>query len=141
VSLQNEHDHAVRVRLAEAIPDSAIASLVLERLRAHATMFRVEPDAAGLELQVLAPEDGRPRRARCKLFCPDTRRLAAFFYKSSQVPGSRTRYAYGVAHVLVARLGAEQVDAWLEYAASGLDPRLRPEGMLHATPFEVPEDP
>ena len=32
-------------------------------------------------------------------------------------------------------------DAWLDYPSSGLDPRLRPEGMLLANPFEVPEDP
>jgi hypothetical protein len=121
--------------------DSPALALLRERLQAQEGSFRVVAAATGLELLPEPPPDGPRNRARGRVWHPDDRQLAICFYKPSQIPGSRTRYAYGVCRMPRATPDAAVLDSWLGYLASGLDPRQRPDRMLQAVPFEVPEDP
>ena len=127
-------------RAAQAATDSGPEARFLEALRAHKAPFSPMEGADGLVFQADGEVDGRPNRARVKLFRVDEGPLAGtpalFFYKASRIPFSRDRYSYGVCLMQGADL---PLDRWLDYPASGFDPALAPSELRRAFPFTVPE--
>jgi hypothetical protein len=133
--------HSTAKRARDALGDGAVTAILVERIEAHPQPWCAQEDAAGLELRSAGSEDPAVLRLRVKIFRPDDRRIAAFFYKRSQVPGSRDRYGYGGAVLADRDPSPAIVDGWLEFLASGFDPERRPADLRRALPFEVPEDP
>ena len=54
-------------------------------------------------------------------------RFCAFFYKRSNLPWSRDRFSYGGVEFLPGRVTQAEVQSWVRWLTSGLDPEQRPE--------------
>ncbi len=119
---------------------TALYAAVFEAAHASPYPLRLCPDASGLELGGTEPVAGRPNRALMKLFPIGPRRFAAFFYKRSQVPFSRDRFAYGAVILEEGRLDAAEVQTWCRWLHEGFPPEMPPARIKRAFAFTVPDD-
>ena len=101
--------------------------------------MRLVPEASHLELAGTTPVGGLPNRALLKVFPLGPTRCAAFFYKRSQVPFSRDRFAYGAVIVEEGRFSAESAEVWFRWVDSGFDPEHTPPNLKRAFAFTVPD--
>jgi hypothetical protein len=74
-----------------------------------------------------------------KVFPVEETLWAAFFYKRSQIPSSRDRYAYGVVEFAPEGPGEADAEAWFRWLNSGFHPELHPPGLKRAFSYTVPE--
>ena len=135
----NDSDPEVQ-RKRKELADTALYTAVLEAAQASPYPLRLFPDASGLELGGTEPVAGRPNRALMKLFPIGPRRFAAFFYKRSQVPFSRDRFAYGAVIVEESRLDAAEAQTWCRWLHQGFPPEMPPARIKRAFAFTVPDD-
>jgi hypothetical protein len=114
---------------------------VVNAVREAAQPFAIDPFAGGLEFAPLHVATSAPSRCRMKLFRPreEKDRLCAFFFKKSNVAGSRDRFSYGAVEFLPERLRPEEIRTWIAWLSSGLDPSLRPEHLKRAFLYTIPE--
>jgi len=122
------------------LASTALFGAVLEAAESAPYPLRLCPDASGLELGGTEPVAGRPNRSLMKLFPIGPRRFAAFFYKRSQVPFSRDRFAYGAVIVEESRLDAGDVERWFRWLHEGFPPETPPPRIKRAFAFTVPDD-
>jgi hypothetical protein len=119
------------------------ASPTLERVLALAERSAIRLDLAPgtphLELAGTTPVGGRPNRALVKVFCAGDGLWAAFFYKRSQIPSSRDRYAYGVVEFSPDGPDEADAEAWFRWLDAGFHPDLHPPGLKRAFTYTVPE--
>ena len=101
--------------------------------------FELVTDPAGLDLAPL--ERGKPGRCRLKLFRPreGKERLCAFFYKRSNLPWSRDRFSYGGVEFVPSHVTQAEVQRWIGWLASGLDPEKKPERLRRSFLYDIPD--
>jgi hypothetical protein len=127
-------------RTRESMPEMAG---LLDALKDDPSPFSVQDKGEGLVFASEKPVDGRPNRARVKVFTvtdgPMKNRRAVFFYKESLVPFSHDRHSYGVCLPPTSGPAPADVRAWLRFATTGFDPAERPESLRLAFAFTVPD--
>ena len=101
--------------------------------------LRLDAGAPQLELAGTTPVGGRANRALLKVFHAGDGLWAAFFYKKSQVPFSRDRYAYGVVEFSGGGPEEAMAEAWFQWLDTGFHPDLHPPGLKRAFSYTVPE--
>ncbi len=134
-------DAACRAKLDSELSLNPVFAQVVQALRDAAEPFAIDPRAGGLEFAALPVATAAPGRCRMKLFRPreEKDRLCAFFFKKSNIAGSRDRFSYGAVEFLPERLRAEEIQAWIAWLAAGLDPSLRPGNLKRAFLYTIPE--
>jgi len=139
--LTNLEEPAVRARLDEELAKNPPFAAVIDAVARREDRFALGPSIAGLEIVPLNEVKGAPNRCRMKLFKPreERERLCAFFYKRSNMEFSRDRFSYGAVEFLPAELDPADVEGWLAWLASGLDPGLRPGKLKRAFQYTIPE--
>jgi hypothetical protein len=128
----------VRKKLDELRQTPFFAKL-LDLAEISSLSFRLALDAGDLELAGTAPVSGRPNRGLMKIFPIGPGRFAAFFYKKSQVPFSRDRFAYGAVIAEEKRCKPEDADPWFAWLDSGFHPDAPPPNLKRAFAFTVPD--
>lgn len=128
-------DVACRRKLAQELERNPGFIAVLSEIRDASETYSLDPRLEGLEI---APREGR---CRMKLFRPreEKDRLCAFFFKKSNIAGSRDRFSYGAVEFLPERVTPEEIQSWLTWLSSGLDPERRPAHLKRAFLYTIPE--
>lgn len=97
----------------------------------------------GLELRFLNEVHGLPSRCFLRIFFPTDSKCVLFFHKKSSVPFSHDRFSYGgvvIDERSTQRFDESDVDEWVLFLKSGLQPDLRPKSLKKSIPYTVPED-
>ena len=136
--LTNAKDPHFKSKLDEvsAIP---LLKAVAEAAEGSGLALRLVPDASHLELAGVSPVAGLPNRALMKIFPIGPKRCAAFFYKRSQIPFSRDRFAYGAVIVEEGRLDPAAAEVWFTWLDTGFNPDRTPPHLKRAFAFTVPD--
>jgi hypothetical protein len=131
--LSEAPDVACLVKLDQELARNPGFVPVLREIRDAAEAYAIDPLPEGIEIAA--------GRCRMKLFRPreEKERLCAFFFKKSNIAGSRDRFSYGAVEFLPERLAAEEVRTWLQWLSSGLDPTRRPANLKRAFLYTIPE--
>ncbi len=139
--LTNAEEPAVRDHLAQELGRNPAFSLVIDLIRSSPTPFAIEPEAAGIEIVPLNQVKQAPNRCRLKLFKPreEKERLCAFFFKRSNLEFSRDRFSYGAVEALPEQIKKPDVQIWIDWLVSGLNPELRPGRIKRAFLYTIPE--
>ncbi len=103
------------------------------------TPLAIVSDTSGLEWRGSRPVDDRPNRCLLKIFPVAGSRFAAFFYKRSQVPFSRDRFAYGAVVFDKSKISREEAETWFEWVDGGFHPEKPPQRLRRAFNFTVPD--
>ena len=101
------------------------------------------PCANGVEVRFLNDVQGIPNRGYLRIYFPLESKCVLFFHKKSAVPFSHDRYSYGGVVIDARssqRFSEEQVQDWVRFLKSGLQPQLRPTTLKKSIPFTIPED-
>ena len=136
--LTNDKEADIQGKLAELKQTPFFAQL-LDLAEASPLVVRLEPEASYLELAGTSPVSGRANRGLMKVFPIGPGRFAVFFYKTSQVPFSRDRFAYGAVIAEEKRFKAEDAEPWFKWLDSGFHPELVPPNLKRAFAFTVPD--
>ena len=141
--INNLDAEGVKEKIASETTANPAVKTIYECAATHHRSYDIEPRAGGLELTSTTPIKGHPNRCRLKVWQPEPSQLLAWFYKRSVVPHSRDRFSYGgivweLATVDLSKVGME-VDSWLEWLDSGLNPEKRPPSWISAFSFDIPE--
>ena len=136
--LMNAQEPDIQDKLAELRETPYFAQL-LDLAEASPLVLRLESQASHLEFAGTSPVSGRPNRGLMKVFPIAPCRFAAFFYKRSQVPFSRDRFAYGAVIAEEKRFEADDAEPWFEWLDSGFHPELAPPNLKRAFAFTVPD--
>ena len=124
-------------------PGDEATSALVRALQQHVAPFTMEQKTAGVEFRPANELQGRFNRAVGLLFQiaegSFAGRRALFFFKKSQVPFSRNRFAYGTVVLPNGTPDLELIEACLDYAASGFHVEQRPEALRRAVTFMVPD--
>ena len=136
--LVNADDPTAKTKLAEAA-SVPLLQAVAKAAAGSGVALRLVPDASHLELAGVSAVGGLANRALLKVFPIGPSRCAAFFYKRSQVPFSRDRFAYGAVIVEEGRFTADASEAWFRWLDSGFHPDQAPPGLKRAFAFTVPD--
>ena len=129
----------VQERVKTLVSSDDLYGKVLETVRQHPEPFRIDTGTTGLDFVGENNVKGKPNRGRMKLFASDGGRMAVFFYKRSVVPHSFDRFSYGGRVFTPRRITNEEIAEWLDFVLSGLDPRHRPESLIRAFDYDVPD--
>jgi hypothetical protein len=117
--------------------------LIFQRFASSDKPFEIDPAAGGLELISLSTVKGNPNRCRLKVWQPKEKQLLAWFFKKSAVPHSRDRFSYGgvvwdLDSVDPSKV-SDEIDSWVEWVDSGLNPDKRPSNWISAFDYDIPE--
>jgi hypothetical protein len=97
----------------------------------------------GMEVRFLNDVNGMPNRARLRVCFPAEGKCVLFFYKKSSIPYSRDRFSYGGVVIdsrSTGRFDELDVQQWIEFLSSGLQPQHRPATLKKSLPYTIPED-
>ena len=97
----------------------------------------------GLELHMLNEVNGMPNRAYLRIYFPNETKCVLFFHKKSSIPFSRDRFSYGGIVIDVRSAGRftdADLNEWIEFLSSGLQPKTRPKNLKKSFPYTIPED-
>jgi hypothetical protein len=136
--LINADDPNAKTKLEE-IAVVSLLNAVAEAATGSGLALRVVAEASHLELAGVSPVGGLPNRGLMKIFPIGPKRCAAFFYKRSQIPSSRDRFAYGAVIVEEGKLDPTAVEGWFAWLDTGFDPNRTPANLKRAFAFTVPE--
>ncbi len=136
--LTNTDDQGVGTKLADISADPLLKA-VADAAVGSGLALRLVADASHLELAGVSPVGGLPNRALLKVFPIGPSRCAAFFYKRSQVPFSRDRFAYGAVIVEQGKLAPEAAEVWFRWLDTGFNPEHAPPNLKRAFAFTVPD--
>ena len=139
--INNLEDNAVKQKIDSETSNSVIKA-IYEIISKSERNYKIIPESYGLEFNSTTEIKGYPNRSRMKLFSPEKQKVMAWFYKPSAVHFSRDRYSLGGVlldedSVNPATIG-EDVEKWLAWLDSGLDPEKRPENWKSAVPYDIP---
>jgi len=134
-------DTECRAKLDRELALNPAFASVVRAVSDAAEPFSLDPGAGGLEFASLHVATSSTSRCRMKLFRPreEKERLCAFFFKKSNIAGSRDRFSYGAVEFLPDRLGPDEIRSWIAWLASGLHPGLRPANLKRAFLYTIPE--
>lgn len=136
--LVDTREAGIQKRLSE-LRETPFFAQLLERAEASPITLRLEQEASHLELGGTSPVSGRANRGLMKVFPIGPGRFAVFFYKKSQVPFSRDRFAYGAVIAEERRFKPEDAEPWFKWLDSGFHPELVPPNLKRAFAFTVPD--
>ena len=136
--LTNCQEANVQGKLTE-LRETPFFETLLKLVQASPLSVRLEPEASHLELAGTSPVSGRANRGLMKVFPIGPGRFAAFFYKRSQVPFSRDRFAYGAVIAEEKRFKAGDAEPWFKWLDSGFHPEQVPPNLKRAFAFTVPD--
>lgn len=136
--LENETENGVSKRKEALASKSPFFLKVWEFVRDHQERFTVAPDREGLDIGAGNRVQGKPNRARLKVFCLTERKAAVFFYKPSLLPFSRDRFGYGGRVFDPKTIDENEILQWLDFLAEGMPPDGRPGKLLRGFPYDVP---
>ncbi|HET9252482.1 MAG TPA: hypothetical protein VFP58_10245 [Candidatus Eisenbacteria bacterium] len=142
--LINRDEPAARDKLRSEIARERELDVIVQWLDVTPEPVRIEADRAGLEVSP-GGEGGEaaaaPRRCRLKVFRAreGKDRFCAFFYKRSNLPWSRDRFSYGGVEFLPGRVTQSEVQSWVRWLTSGLDPEQRPERLRRSFLYDIPD--
>lgn len=134
-------DAASRAKVELELSRNPVFQHVVDAVRDAAEPFAIDSLAGGLEFAALHVATSAPGRCRMKLFRPreEKDRLCAFFFKKSNIAGSRDRFSYGAVEFLPEQLRAEEIRTWIAWLSTGLDPSSRPGNLKRAFLYTIPE--
>ena len=134
-------DTGCRIKLDQELSQNPALASVVQAVSDATQPFSIDPRAEGLEFASLHVATAAMSRCRMKLFRPreEKDRLCAFFFKKSNIAGSRDRFSYGAVEFLPDRLRPEEIHTWIAWLSSGLDPALRPANLKRAFLYTIPE--
>lgn len=136
--LTNAEEPRSKLKLDE-VTAVALLAAVAEAAMGSGLALRLVAEASHLELAGVTPVGGLPNRALMKVFPIGPKRCAAFFYKRSQIPFSRDRFAYGAVIVEEGRLDSATAQSWFEWLDGGFHPERAPSHLKRAFAFTVPD--
>lgn len=113
---------------------------VLDAAERSEVPLRLVPGPRHLELAGTTPVSGRANRALLQVFQAGEGLWAAFFYKKSQIPHSRDRYAYGVVEFSEGGPAEGAPEAWFRWVDAGFHPEHHPPGLKRAFTYTVPDE-
>ncbi len=121
---------------------NAIIKSIFDHISNVPGEYAIDTDASGLEFTSTTEVRGFLNRCRLKVFKPEDNKIMAWFYKPSAVHFSRDRYSLGgvvldEGQVDPGSIG-KNVDQWLHWLDSGLDPKERPDNWKSAVPYDIP---
>jgi hypothetical protein len=133
----------VREKVSAETGGNAAVKAIFDRVSASPGAYGIDPAAGGLEFMSTTTVKDHPNRCHFKVWQPARDRLLAWFYKRSAVPHSRDRFSYGgivwdLGKADLSKVDAE-VDTWLVWLDSGLNPEKRPSGWIGAFSYDIPE--
>jgi hypothetical protein len=133
-------EYALRAHVQALAKEEPFFNELFETALRRPVRPRFHTDTAGLDISFENTVNDLPNRARLKFFRhKGQKRMVAFFYKSSLLPHSRDRFAYGCCLFRPEKTSEADVAAWFEYSESGFAVDKRPAGWMRGVPFEVPE--
>lgn len=137
--IDNLENQEVKERLDTQGNDPVIP-LVVECLNTSEHPYSIHAGSSGLDFTCNNKIKGVDNRAHVKLFYPKENTLLVFFYKKSNVPWSRDRFAYGgIEYDMKGRnITDDDIRTWLDFAESGFSPERRPEHLLRLFPYDIP---
>jgi hypothetical protein len=136
--LTNADDPTVKANLG-SLAAAPLLAAVAEAAAGSSLVLRLVADASHLELAGVSPVAGLPNRALMKVFPIGPRRFAAFFYKRSQIPFSRDRFAYGAVIAEEGKLDSVAMEGWFAWLDTGFNPERTPPNLKRAFAFTVPD--
>jgi hypothetical protein len=136
--LTNADDPQAHAKLQETASEPLLKA-VAEAAMGSGVALRLAQEASYLELAGVTPVGGLPNRALLKVFPIGPSRCAAFFYKRSQVPFSRDRFAYGAVIVEQGGFSPEVAEDWFKWLDAGFNPEHTPPHLKRAFAFTVPD--
>ena len=133
----------VKEKIAAETGGNEAVKAIYDHIAGSKATYGVDPKAGGLEFTSITEVKGFPNRCRLKIWQPEPNQLMAWFYKRSAVPVSRDRYSYGgvtwnLDKTDLLSIG-KQIDEWLLWLDSGLNPEKRPENWKSAFPYDIPD--
>jgi len=141
--IKNIDDAGVPEKIETETSGNEAVRVILEFVKSASGEYGIDPSAGGLEFTSGTMVKGFPNRCRLKVWEPESNELMAWFYKTSSVPFSRDRYSYGGIVWDLDKVDLEnvsgEIDEWLKWLDSGLDPETRPEKWESAFPFDIPK--
>ena len=141
--INNLDAEGVREKIRVETESNPAVKKIGDHVAAAAGSYGVDPRAGGLEFTPLAAIKGHPNRCHVKVWQPAPNQLLVWFYKRSAVPHSRDRFSYGgvvwdLEKVDLSKVDGE-IDAWLIWLDSGLNPEKRPPNWISAFTYDIPE--
>ena len=136
--LENLTENSVSKQKEVLASKSPFFLKVWELVRDHPERFTVAPDREGLDIGAGNRVQGKPNRARLKVFYLTDRKAAVFFYKPSLLPFSRDRFGYGGRVFDPETIEGYEILQWLDFLAEGMSPNGRPGKLLRGFPYDVP---
>ncbi len=98
---------------------------------------------AGIEIRPLNDISGSPNRAYLRIFFPSETKCVLFFHKKSSIPFSHDRFSYGGLVIDIrsgSRFNQTDVNEWVQYLTSGLQPGSKPASLKKSLPYTIPVD-
>jgi hypothetical protein len=141
IMINNLEDSAVKQKIASETSNPVIKA-ICDIVSKAGGVYGIISESSGLEFISTTEIKGFPNRSRMKLFSPEKQKVMAWFYKPSAVHFSRDRYSLG--GILLEEAGfdpatiVKDVENWLAWLDSGLDPEKRPENWKSAVPYDIP---
>jgi len=141
--INNLEAEGVRRKIEAETGGNEAVKAIFDHAAGSSGSYGIDAKSGGLEFTSQTIVKGFPNRCRLKIWQPEQNQLMAWFYKRSAVPFSRDRYSYGgvvwdLDKVDLLSLGKE-VDQWLMWLDSGLDPDKRPDNWKSAFPYDIPD--
>ncbi|MCK4720327.1 hypothetical protein KAU08_06695, partial [bacterium] len=125
INLENE---GVRQKIGTETVNAIIKS-IFDHISNVTGKYAIETEASGLEFMSTTEIRGFLNRCRLKVFKPEDNKIMAWFYKPSAVHFSRDRYSLGAVVLDESQVDpgsiGKNVDQWLAWLDSGLDPKVR----------------
>lgn len=139
--INNLNEENVKQKV-DAETGNSVIKAIFEHISNTGNEYGIEPGAFGLEFTSTTEVMDYPNRCRMKVFIPEQNKIMAWFYKPSAVHFSRDRYSLGgilldEANVDTEKIGKD-IDQWLDWLDSGLDPEKRPNNWKSAVPYDIP---
>ncbi len=97
----------------------------------------------GVEIHIKNQILENENRGYLRIFFPTPSKCVLFFHKKSQVPFSRDRFSYGgliIDEKSTSRYSVTDVEEWVEFLFSGLQPGKRPSSLKKSIPYTIPDD-
>jgi len=139
--LTNRTDPGAQRKLRLEVKRDVSLTPVVEWLLHSPEPLTLDVDRAGIEISPAGAEETSHRRSRLKLFRAreGKERFCAFFYKRSNLPWSRDRFSYGGVEFVPSHVTQAEVQRWIGWLASGLDPEKKPERLRRSFLYDIPD--
>lgn len=112
-------------------------------IAAHEIKMDLRACEKGNEIHFKNEVNGLSNRGYLRIFFPTETKCVLFFHKKSSIPYSRDRFSYGGIVIdarSASRFDQEDIEEWIQFLRSGLNPKFRPKDLRKSFPYTVPAD-